>query len=207
MSEQPSSPSGDNDPMATVKAASRDAAKTFMSLIYNPVGALPSAYQSLPGQQALAVGVVFMVVWLLCSLVGASLGVSGMGLPFSFSFGDLPLSYKLRGLIMVFCVPLGLTLGIYLARIVLRGAGNLALDVFVAGAALLMVGFATLLGGLLGHQVLQLLMLVALTLAVLVIYTSLTRISGIAEGIAAYLVAGVFVIAAIVLRVATAILF
>lgn len=206
MSDQPGS-SGAPDPMETVKAASRDAVKTFLSLIYNPVGALPGAFQALPGQQALAVGIVFMVVWMLTSLMGASLGVSALGLPFAFSFENLSLSYKIRGLFMMFSIPVGLTLGIYLARIVMRGAGGIALDVFVAGAALLMVGFAALLGGLLGNQVLQLLMLVALTLAVLVIYTSLTRISGIAEGVAAYLVAGVFVIAAVVLRVAGAILF
>ncbi len=207
MSEQPNNSAAAPDPMEKVKSASRDAVKTFISLIYNPVGALPGAYQALPGQQALAVGLVFMGVWLLCSLIGGALGVSALGLPFSFSLDNLSLSYKLRGAIMLLSIPLGLTLGVYLARIVLRGNGDIALDVFVAGAALLMVGFAALLGGLLGHQVLQLLMLVALTLAVLVIYTSLTRISGIAEGIAAYLVAGVFVIAAIVLRVVTAILF
>jgi hypothetical protein len=207
MSEQPSTPSGAPDPMETVKAASRDAVKTFMSLIYNPVGALPGAFQSLPGQQALAVGVVFMVVWLLCSLVGASLGVSGLGLPYSFSLNDLSFSYKLRGLILMLSIPVGLTLGVYLARIVLRGAGSIALDVFVAGAALLMVGFAALVGGVLGHQVLQLLMLVALTLAVLVIFTSLTRISGIAEGVAAYLTAGAFVVAAIVSLVVMKIVF
>lgn len=207
MTDQPSSPGGAPDPMESVKAASRDAVKTFLSLIYNPVGALPGAFQALPGQQALAVGVVFMVVWLLCSLIGASMGVGGLGLPYSFSLNDLSLSYKVRGMFMMLSIPVGLTLGLYLARIVMRGSGGLALDVFVAGAALLTVGFAALIGGVLGHQVLQLLMLVALTLAVLVIYTSLTRISGIAEGVAAYLVAGVFVMAAIVLRVVGAILF
>ena len=101
MSEQPNNPTGAPDPMQTVKAASRDAARTFMSLVYNPVGALPSSYQALPESQALAVGVVFMVVWLLWSLVGASMGVSGLGLPYLGSIGDLPFGYKLRGLIVM----------------------------------------------------------------------------------------------------------
>lgn len=205
MSDDPGTPVGAADPMEKVKAASRDALKTFTSLIYNPVGALPGAYQALPGQQALTVGVVFMVVWLLCSLLGAAFGMSGFGLPLSmksFSF-----SYKLRAMLVLLSIPLGLTLGLFLARSVARGTGALALDIFVAGSALLMVGFAALIGGLLGYQVQMLLTLVALTLAVLVIFTSLTRISGIAEGLAAYLVAGVLVIAALVLRVATAIVF
>ncbi len=205
MSEDPGRPVDANDPMEKVKAASRDALTTFMSLIYNPVGALPGAYQALPGQQALAVGVVFMVVWLLCSLVGASLGIGGLGLPISIN--QMSFGYKVRGMLVMLCIPLGLTLGLFLARTVARGTGALALDIFVAGSALLMVGFAALIGGLLGYQVQMLLTLVALTLAVLVIFTSLTRISGIAEGLAAYLVAGVLVIAALVLRVATAIIF
>ncbi len=205
MSEQVPPPVDSNDPMARVKHASRDALRTFMSLIYNPVGALPAAYQGLPGQQALLVGAVFIVVWLLCSLIGGWIGAGSLGLPVSlqgFSF-----SYKVRGLLILLSVPVGLVLGLFLARAVSRGAGSLALDVFVAGASLLMVGFAALIGGLLGYQVQMLLTLVALTLAVLVIFTSLTRISGVAEGLAAYLVAGVLVVAAIVLRLVTGILF
>jgi len=201
----PPPPVDPNDPMARVKDASRDAFQTFMRLIYNPVGALASSYQALSGQQALAVGLVFMAVWLLCSLIGGAMGFNAMGMP--FSLGSLSFSYKIRGALILLCVPAGLTLGLFLARAVARGAGSLSLDVFVAGASLLMLGFAALIGGLLGYQVQMLLTLVALTLAVLVIFTSLSRISAIAEGLAAYLVAGVLVIAALIVRIATSLLF
>lgn len=206
MNEATPPPMGDNnDPMARVKEASRDAFRTFMSLIYNPVGALPAAYQSLPGQQAMMVGGVFIAVWLLCSLIGGAMGAGSLGVPVSFN--SFSFGYKVRGVLLLLGVPVGVCLGLFLARTVARVSGTFALDVFVTGASLLMVGFAALIGGLLGYQVQMLLTLVALTLAVLVIFTSLTRISGIAEGFAAYLVAGVLIIAAILMRVLMAILF
>lgn len=193
------------DHMAKVTEASRDAFKTFLQLFYNPVGALPGAYRSLPGQQALVVGLVFMGVWLIATMIGGALGVSGLGFP--MRLGSVPFSYKVRAILVVISIPLGVTLGVFAARKIGRGVGDFAQDVFVAGAAMLMLGFATLLGGLLGKDVLQLSMLVAVTIAVLVIFTALTRLSNIAEGGAAYLTAAVFVIAAVVMRVMLAIVF
>lgn len=212
MSAQPPSPPSQGggpdyqkhaqEAMARVKAASQDALKTFMTLIYNPVGALPGAFNALPGSAALGVGVVFMVVWLICTILGAVMGAS-VPIPFS----GVPFSYKLRAILILMCIPVGIALGMFIARKVLRGAGSVAFDVFVAGASLLLIGFATLLGGLLGGTVFGVLALVAFVIAVLVVFTALTRVSGIAEGIAAYVVAGVFVVAGLLVRLMTNLLF
>lgn len=188
--------------MARVRAASQDALKTFMTLIYNPVGALPGAYNALPGSAALGVGVVFMVVWLICTLIGA---IMGAGIPIPFN--GMPFSIKMKALLILMCIPVGLALGMFVARKAFRGAGSIAFDAFVAGAALLMVGFAILVGGLLGSTVFGILILVAGVIAVLVIFTGLTRVAGISEGVAAYLVAGVFLVAGLLVRLMTWVLF
>lgn len=188
--------------MARVKAASQDALKAAMTLVYNPVGGLPTAYASLPGSAALGVGLVFMGVWLILSILGATFGAS---LPIPWS--GVPFSYKLRAIILLLCIPGGMVLGMFVARMALKGAGSIAFDVFVAGAALLLVGVATFIGGILGGNIFGILMLAAFVLCVLVIFTALTRISGIKEGPAAYMTVGVFLVAGLLMKVMTSILF
>jgi hypothetical protein len=205
--QPPPSPQSDyqrhaQEALAQVRAASQNALKTFMTLIYNPVGALPGAYNALPGGAALGVGIVFMVVWLICTLIGAMFGAS-VPIPIS----GVPFSYKVRGLLILMCIPVGLALGMFAARKAFKGAGSLAFDVFVSGASLLMIGFAALVGGLLGGTVFGVLMLVGGVIAVLVVFTGLTRVAAINEGVAAYLVAGVFVVAGLLVNLMTRILF
>lgn len=200
--QQPDYGRAAQDAMAKVKAASQDALKAAITLIYNPVGGLAGAYQALPGSAALGVGVVFMVVWLILTLVGASIG-STIPIPWS----GVPFSYKLRGLLILMCVPIGLALGMLAARMALKGRGSIAFDVFVAGAALLLLGVAIFVGSLLGSTVAGILILAAGVLSVLVIFTALTRISGIAEGVGAYLTVGVYLVAGLLVRLMSGILF
>jgi hypothetical protein len=180
------------DAMQTAKAAAKDAFATFMKLIYNPVGALPEAYAALAPSQAIGVGVVFAVVAVVCLLV------SGGGVLSMVGGGALSLGFKgfVIGLGATLGAAAGIAAGSWLSRLLLRGEGNLAFDIFIGGATLLPLGLGTLasyllgvvgIGGVIG----QLPLLVGLSLTVLVVFTGLARVAGIKEGLASYLVAGV----------------
>ncbi len=180
------------DAMQTAKAAAKDAFATFMKLIYNPVGALPEAYAALAPTQAIGVGVVFAVVAVVCLLV------SGGGVLSMVGGGALSLGFKgfVIGLGATLGAAAGIAAGSWLSRLLLRGEGNLAFDIFIGGATLLPLGLGTLasyllgvvgIGGVIG----QLPLLVGLSLTVLVVFTGLARVAGIKEGLASYLVAGV----------------
>lgn len=189
------------DAMAAVKAASQDALRTFMSLIYNPVGALPAAFASLRGNQALGVGIVFMVVYALLAAIGVQLltsaimgAIMGMSPPFSFkAFFQI----LLGGLIFAG----GVGLGVFVLRSALKAAGSFATDFLLAGAAVVPLGIGFLAGGVLGKIIALLGLAVFITgfsLSVLVLFTGFTRIGGVKEGPASYLVALALVIGGVV---------
>jgi len=180
------------DAMQTAKAAAKDAFATFMKLIYNPVGALPEAYAALAPTQAIGVGVVFAVVAVVCLLV------SGGGVLSMVGGGALSLGFKgfVIGLGATLGAAAGIAAGSWLSRLLLRGEGNLAFDIFIGGATLLPLGLGTLASYLLGvvgsgGVIGQLPLLVGLSLTGLVVFTGLARVAGIKEGLASYLVAGV----------------
>jgi hypothetical protein len=180
------------DAMSSAKAAAQDALGTFMKLIYNPVGALPDAYRSLAPSQAIGVGIVFVAVAVV-SLLIAGQGILGM---VTGGFGALGFKGLLMGLGTTLGAAAGIALGSWLCRLLLRGEGNLAFDVFVGGATLLPIGIGVLGSYLLGAigingVIGQLPLLIGLSLAILVVFTALSRIAGIKEGLSSYLVAGV----------------
>jgi|CXWL01.1.fsa_nt_gi hypothetical protein len=179
------------DALARSKAAAQDALSTFMKLIYNPVGALPDAYRSLAPPQAIGVGVVFILVAVICLLVAGGGVISMLGGVVSSSMG-----FKgfLMGLGVMLGVAAGIAAGSFLARMIFRGEGNLAFDIFIGGAALLPLGLGALVSYLLGligigGVIGQLPMLVGVSLTILVIFTGLARVAGLKEGLSSYLVA------------------
>lgn len=217
MSDAPEQPAGPppradyqraaQDAMQTAKAAAKDAFATFMKLIYNPVGALPEAYAALAPAQAIGVGIVFAVVAVGCLLV------SGGGVLSMVGGGALSLGFKgfLIGLGATLGAAAGIAAGSWLSRLLLRGEGNLAFDIFIGGATLLPLGLGTLasylvgvvgIGGVIG----QLPLLVGLSLTVLVVFTGLARVAGIKEGLASYLVAGVLAAGMLVANLITRLL-
>lgn len=179
------------DAMSSAKAAAQDALGTFMKLIYNPVGALPEAYRSLAPTQAIGVGVVFAVVAVVCLMISgqsAAALIGGLGIPGFKGF--------LLGLGTTLGMAAGIALGSWLCRLLLRGEGNLAFDIFIGGAALLPIGIGVLVSYLLGvigigFPIGALPTLIGFSLTILVIFTGLGRIAGIKEGLSSYLVAAV----------------
>lgn len=178
--------------MHSARAAAQDAFTTFMKLIYNPVGALPDAYRALAAPQAIGVGIVFVVVAVVCLLI------SGGGMLSMVSGGMASMGFKgfLIGLGTTLGAAAGIAAGSWLSRLLFRGEGNLAFDIFIGGATLLPIGLGTLVSYLLGvigigGVIGQLPMLVGMSLCVLVVFTGLARVAGLKEGLASYLVAAV----------------
>ena len=187
------------DAMHTAKAAAKDAFATLRKLVYNPVGALPEAYRDLEGPQAIGVGLVGAVVAVICLLI------SGGGVLSRVGGGAMSMGFKgfLIGLGTTLGAAVGIAAGSWLSRLLCRGEGNLAFDIFIGGAALLPIGLGTLVTYLLGvvgigGPIGQLPMLVGMSLMVLVVFTGLARVAGIKEGLASYLVAGVLAVGMLV---------
>lgn len=176
--------------MNQAKVAAQDALNVFLKLIYNPVGELSNAYASLPGQKAIAVGAVFAIVFaLLAGIAGGSLlNLGGMGFK-----GFILLLLSSAGLVA------GLVLGSWLCRMLFKSQGAISFDIFLAGAVVLPLGLGGLASWILaqlsiGGTIGSIPIMVGGCLSVLVLFTGLNRVAGIREGLASYLVAGVFAV-------------
>jgi hypothetical protein len=186
---------GTPDALLKAKAAAEDALKVFMQLIYNPVGAIPSAFASLNSTQAIGVGVVFTIAFALCVVLAGST-IVGSFLPGAGAGG-------FRGFLLILLSSFGFAAGVaggnFAARSVLKGTGNFGFDAFSAGAALLPLGLGFLATAILGvvgisGPIGSVPLIVGMSLLVLVLFTGLTRVAGIKEGPASYVVGFIMVL-------------
>lgn len=189
---------GAQDAVTAAKAAAQDAFKVFMQLIYNPVGAMPSAFASLSSNQAMAVGGVFAAVFTVCLLLGGTGMLSMAGIP-SMGFGFKEFAMLL---LVSFGFAAGVAAGNYLTRLVFKGQGSLSFDIFSGGAALLPLGLgllATTIVGLVGvtGSIGSVPSMIGGCLMVLVLFTGLTRVAHINEGPASYSVGAILVVGSI----------
>ncbi len=193
-----------------VKASSRDALGAVRTLAANPVGGLPSAFVSLGDTRARGAGFALSIVFALSATVGFAVGarrwVGGLlDLGGSSGVGTL-----LKAFLALLVAPAALTVAGFGVRKVLGAKTPVAADIFTAGAALLPLGFAILVSGLLGianFEVVALLFLFAWTYLVLVLYTGLTKVGGISERAGASAVPVVLVLAAWLSKIVFAALF
>lgn len=157
------------------KTASTDAVEALKLFARNPVGGLPAAYERLNEPRAIGVGIAFAVIYLLCWL--AALYISADVRP---SGVDGLVKFLLSG-----AVPFVSFLGASaLARKIFNGTGSLGGDSFIAGAALLPLGFWILISSILGFtniEVIAALGVFALVFTILLLFTGSTRISNITE--------------------------
>lgn len=178
--------------LAKVKAASQDALRTFLNLIYNPVGALPGAFQALPGNAALGVGVVFIVAYAVLAAIGGQLITSAVAGAMMGGFGAPGFQFTvfLKGILWGVVFGGGVAVGCLVVRKIFNAAGSIAGDLLLAGAAVLPLGVGVFAGGILG-KIIPLLgvlvLLVSFSLSILVLFTGFTRVAGIKEGPASYL--------------------
>jgi hypothetical protein len=172
-----------------LKASSRDAAGALRSFGVDPVGGLAPAFSRLGPERAGAAGVALCVAFALAGALGIALGARRwLGAWGEFvSIDGAGLFFKaLLGLIVI---PAALTaVGLAVRKVLGKPASGLAGDAFTAGAALVPMGLAMLLGGVLGAgnvEIALLLYLFALSYLVLLLYSGLTGVGGLSPRAAA----------------------
>lgn len=193
---------------AQLKAGSQDAVQALKVLALDPVGGLPKSVHLFDEGRALIVGAIFGVVYALAMMLAAArgagmlpgMGMGGMGAG-SMTAEQLEALRALGGItppstfsIMMKALLAGLVfaaviIGVYAgARLVFKGVGSLATDVYCAGSSLLpwtvFLIVATLLGGA-NFEINILVMLFALTYSILMLFTGFSKVANISEGKAA----------------------
>jgi hypothetical protein len=163
-----------------MKAASSDAIGAFRSFAGNPVGGLANAYTMLGPAKALGVGLTFGAVFAVCILLSVYrvvpefLRPTGVGGFFK--------------ILVVAVVPfVALFVSAMAVRTVFRGDGAVGSDSFLAGAALLPIGFLALIMSLLGPSsmdIISFLGLFAVCLTILMLFAGLTRMYSMSERLA-----------------------
>ena len=153
------------------KGASQDALKTFTKFAVNPVGQLAPACVSLPGKSALAVGIVFGVVFEVCCLLGGLIGAR-------FHVSGLPWQWYVVGILTPALAFASIAAVSWVVRKIVRGTGELNGDCFIAGASLLPLGIFVLLSGILGFGASQISMIIGVfagCTAILMLFAGCTR--------------------------------
>jgi hypothetical protein len=138
-----------------VKSASQDALGAFKAMAVNPVGGLPTAYQALGKQRALAAGLVFGVIFTLV-----------LGVTITIQLMKVDLTPNLKGfvtMILLGVVPfLSIAGASLIVRKLFRGdGGSVGGDFFLAGAALLPIAVVLLATALLGSSNIEVILLLA----------------------------------------------
>ncbi|HYF33892.1 MAG TPA: hypothetical protein VD994_01270 [Prosthecobacter sp.] len=163
-----------------VKRAGGDAWQAVKTFAGDPIAKLAPAFEALGEARAVGAGVVFgtafafsvlLGLWRVLPEVPAVLRPEGLG-------GFLKMVFA------AFVPFMALTFATLLGRKCCGGKGGLGHDCFVAGATLLPFGgvvVVTLLVGLMNLEVVVLSALAASCLAVLILFTGLTRIAGLTE--------------------------
>lgn len=181
-----------------VRASSRDAAGAARSFGADPVGGLASAFARLGRERGLAAGVALCIAFAVAGALGVTLGARRW-LGVWAQLADSGAGFFFRTFLALLVPPAALTACALAARKLLGAPGSGgAGDLFTAGAALVPLGLATLLAGLLGAanaEVAILLQLFAFCYLVLLLYAGLTGIAGVSSRAAAPMVPVTIVVA------------
>lgn len=172
---------------AELKTRSQDAWRGIRIFVRSPVGGLPESFALFDEQRAIQVGVAFAVIYEVALFVAGLIltsKVQSFPLGGRLPSGEMTAS-QLFKIALVGLVPfISLVVAGTLARLVFRGTGRFAGDVYTAGAVLLPSAFLAVMGALLGVanvEVILVLGLFALTYSILMLYAGCSRIVGIPE--------------------------
>jgi len=131
--------------------------EAFKILLKDPVGGLAKAFSLFDSGRAQMVGLIFGVVYALAATIAAGIlfsafmgafmggGLSGVG------FGSPPFSMYVKYFVAYVGEVAGVIAGCLLVRTIFKGAGSLASDIYMSGAALLPMGVGLLAGSLLSY--------------------------------------------------------
>lgn len=177
---------------AQLKAGSQDAMAAFMVVLKDPVGGLQQSFAMFDTARAQIVGGIFGAVYAVAATIGAVLlfnsimGMVGMmmgggmgmgaGTPgFGVTFGII-----VRMFFIYLVQAAALMVGCLATRMIFKGEGTLASDIYIGGACLLPGAAGVLAGALLGYISFYLLLLpyiFAACYTILMLYSGATKIN------------------------------
>jgi hypothetical protein len=164
-----------------VKSTLNDAIQGLKIFLINPVGGLPFFFQGLGKERALGVGIAFGIAYVVCFVFACQKYLT------QFSSNS-----SLFNLILASAANfLSIAGASFLTRKLFRGYGSFQGDIFIAGVALVPASLLLLMSSLLGItnlEIIVIVMVVAITYTILMIYTGCHKISGIPENAAAFAV-------------------
>jgi hypothetical protein len=161
------------------KVAAKDAFAAFLKFIVDPVGGLPSAYESLGNKASLSAGIVFCIAFVIFCLLGVKIVEQFVQSGLLSMIGGVWVRVILTVFMPCICLPFSL--------LVIRSLGSSVkdfhADIFIAGSALLPLGMFILLSALLAQfwQVVAVSAIFAWSYLLLILFTGLTRIYRISE--------------------------
>jgi hypothetical protein len=182
---------------AQFKAGSQDAIAAVKVLLTDPVGGLAKSFGMFDSARAQMVGGIFALVFALASTIAAAfmgsmiMGIMGGGIgmaPGGFGNISIPFSVYVKMFFIDVLEAVGLVIGVMVTRIIFKGSGTLASDIYVAGSCLLPAGLGVLAGALLGNVTFWLFLLPVLfggCYTILMLYAGGMNIGKISEGKAA----------------------
>jgi hypothetical protein len=140
--------------------------------LFNPGGGLLPAFARLEAMRALAVGLVYGAISDLCFVA-------------SFNIIDLQIDIPIEQLFLLGILPfLSLVLMGKIVRAVERHGGNLAIDIFIAGAAIVPLAFMVLMVGLISLYIVPLVIsfvVAGFSYSLLTLYAGYTQIINFSE--------------------------
>ncbi|MBE9120357.1 hypothetical protein IQ269_05910 [Tychonema sp. LEGE 07199] len=170
-----------------VKSTLNDAIQGLKIFLVNPVGGLPVFFQGLGKERALGVGIAFGIAYVICFVLACQKILT------QFSSNS-----SLFNLILASTANfLSIAGASFLTRKLFRGYGSFQGDIFIAGVALVPASLLLLISSILGItnvEIIVIVMVVAITYTILMIYTGCHKISGIPETAAAFAVSVMLVL-------------
>jgi hypothetical protein len=161
-----------------------DIGNVFRQLMTDPVGRIGAAFSSLSVNRAQLVGLALCVIFALAMALGVTLGARAAMMSIFGTvgaFGESAITRFFQSTVQFLLLPaamIGISFGIR------RLAGSkhpVAHDAFIVGVALTPIAICTLLSGLLGSlQLALLLVFLGGSFAILILYSGLTSICGLA---------------------------